>query len=486
MFERGRLWKRLLAIGIASVFLALVGSGVFAQEAEPPAVGETSALVEEMAEAVMVSDVAFSLDMTWILIAGFLVFFMQAGFAMLEAGFIRQTGVVNSLSENFLDAVVTGVVFFLVGFGIAYGNSVGGLFGSSLFLLDGANGTAGTQEEARLFLDFFYQFAFAAAASTIATGAMAERTNFLGKVIYSAIVAVFIYPVVVHWQWSEDGWLAGMGFLDFAGSTVVHQVGGVLALVGAFLLGARKGVDPRNPPPAHNLGLATLGTFILWFGWYGFNIGSTLDASNPTLMGLTAVNTTLAASAATIAAALFMYLRVGKWDISYMLNGALAGLVSITASCAFVAPGSALMIGLMGGVIVVLAIDAVRAVGIDDAVGAFAVHGACGMFGSLSIGLFGLEALTGSSAGLLMGGGVSLLITQFIGVAAVLVWTTVTAFIMFSAIKAFGVLRISADAEAVGIDSYEHGASTWPDVLPPEAVGLKNGISTSIAQATGD
>jgi ammonium transporter, Amt family len=480
MTKHGRMWKRLLAIALASAFLALVGSGALAQD-------ETTAAIEA-AESAAIADVAFSVDMVWILIAGFMVFFMQSGFAMLEAGFVRQTGVVNSLTENVLDAVITGVVFFLVGFGIAYGDSISGFIGSSLFLLGGATGTAGTQEEARLFLDFFYQFAFAAAASTIATGAMAERTNFLAKIIYSAIVAAVIYPVVVHWQWSEDGWLAAAGFLDFAGSTVVHQVGGVLALVGAFMLGARPGVDPKNPPPAHNLGLASMGMFILWFGWYGFNVGSTLDASDPGLMGLTAVNTTLAASAAALMTMLFMYLRSGKWDLSYMLNGALAGLVAITASCAFVAPGSALIIGVAAGIVVVLAVDAVRAAGIDDAVGAFAVHGACGMLGSLSIGFLGLEGLTdGAGAGLLMGGGFGLLSAQILGVVSVLAWTAITAFIMFGALKALGILRISDRAEIIGIDSYEHGASTWPDILPPALdIPDESGAPSAPAPATGD
>lgn len=482
MIRRGML-KVIAAVGIAALFLLVINVAVFAQDETPAE--ETVVLTLEGVEA-MTADVAFSVDMVWILIAGFLVFSMQAGFAMLEAGMIRQGGVVNSLAENFFDSTATALVFFAIGFGIAYGDTISGLFGSSLFFLGGAAGTAGTQEEARLFLDAFYQFCFAAAAATIITGAMAERTNFTAKILYSALTALIIYPVVVHWVWQGEGWLTELGFVDFAGSTVVHQVGGVLALVGAFMVGARQGVDPKNPPQGHNMALATLGTFVLWFGWYGFNVGSTLDASDPSLMGLTAVNTTLAAAAGAIAAMTFMFARTQKWDLTYMLNGSLAGLVSITASCAFVAPTSAVLIGLMGGVIVVLAIDAVRMAGIDDAVGAFAVHGACGMFGSLSIGLFGLEALVGDGyAGLFAGGGLSLLGIQAIGVVAVLVWTVVTGGIMFGTMKAMGILRIPD--HVLMIDAHEHGASAWPDVLPlPETPGNVTGGASKPSPATGD
>lgn len=471
-----RMLRAILALAAGTVFLFTVSAVGLAQDEEPAEPDEAAAVEETAMDDVTVltletvdasvQAVQFNVDMVWILVAGFLVFWMQAGFAFLESGMIRQSGVVNSLAENFFDATLCALVFFAIGFGVAYGTTSGGFFGTSLFFLDGADGTAGTAEEARLFLDAFYQFAFAAAAGTIITGAMAERTNFLGKIMYSTITAVLIYPIVVHWIWQGEGWLTDMGFLDFAGSTVVHQTGGVLALVGAVIVGRRAGVDVKNPPPPHNMALATLGTFILWFGWYGFNVGSTLDATNPTIMGLTAVNTTLAAAAGAVSAMGFMYFRTGKWDLGFMLNGSLAGLVGITASCAFVSPTSGVLIGLISGIIVVLAVDLVRAMGIDDAVGAFAVHGACGMFGTLSIGLFGLSGLTGNNAGLLVGGGVEMLGTQLVGVLAVTIWAAVTGFVMFSVIKALGILRIPAKAEEMGIDAYEHGASAWPDVLP--------------------
>lgn len=483
MSKRNRFFFRLLAIAIGALFLVMVPAALAQDDEDDAGAAEDTTAVEgdevqatdpvpdAVAEEVALTaeEVQFSLDMVWILIAGFLVFLMQAGFAFLEAGFIRQNGAVNSLLENFMDAAISGVVFFLIGFGIAYGETSGGLFGTSLFALDGASGTDAA--DARMFLDFFYQFAFAAAAGTIATGAMAERTNFLGKLAYSVITIIVIYPVVVHWQWSGAGWLSDEGFLDFAGSTVVHQVGGVLALVGAWFLGPRRGVDPTKPPRPHNLGLATLGTFLLWFGWYGFNVGSTLDATSPITMGLTAVNTTIAAAAGALATLFFVYFRSGTWDLGATLNGSLAGLVGITASCAFVSPIASLAIGATAGVVVILSMDAVARAGIDDAVGAFAVHGACGMLGSLSIGFFGLEALTGSEAGLFAGGGVDLLITQIIGVVAVLLWTLVTSVAMFTALNALGILRLSDEQLAAGVDVVEHSASIWPDVLPVPGEG---------------
>jgi len=265
--------------------------------------------------------------------------------------------------------------------------------------------------------------------------------------------------------------LFGPGYNDFAGSVVVHMTGGILGLVGAIFLGPRKGVDPKNPPRPHNLALATIGTSILWFGWYGFNVGSTLDATNPGLMGLVATNTTIAAAAGSFTAILFGYLaKGGKWDLGLSLNGSLAGLVGITASCGFVAPWAALLIGITAGIVLIVSLDVVAGSGIDDAVGAFAVHGACGMLGVLSIGFFGIPTLTWSGdAGLFYGGGFGLLWFQFWGMLSVVAWVTVTAVVMFGALKALGLLRISEHGEEMGIDAYEHGASVWPDVWDIDA-----------------
>jgi len=486
-----KLIVRLLTLAIVSAVF-IFGAAVMAQDEEVETASftviedgelavvevpadEADAYAEENAGIIVAfadeaATVQGNVDYIWLLLCGFLVFFMQAGFATLEAGFIRQTGVVNSLTENFADAAVTGVLWWMIGFGIAYGTTSGGLFGTSNFFFSGLDAD-GNFTDSSLYLNFFFQFAFAAAASTIATGGMAERTNFVGKLIYSALVGAIIYPVVVHWIWAGDGWLFGPGYNDFAGSVVVHMTGGILALVGAIFLGPRKGVDPKNPPRPHNLALATIGTSILWFGWYGFNVGSTLDATNPGLMGLVATNTTIAAAAASFVAMAFAYFtKGGKWDLGLALNGSLAGLVGITASCGFVAPWAALLIGITSGIVVVVSMDIVANAGIDDAVGAFAVHGACGMLGVLSIGFFGIPTLTWSgTAGLFYGGGLGLLWFQFWGMLTVVAWVTVTSVVMFGALKAIGLLRISESAEEMGIDVYEHGATVWPDVLDIDA-----------------
>lgn len=449
----------------------IFGSFAFAQDdtaaEETAAVEEVAVAETEFVTTEALDEVAFRIDYVWIMVAGFLVFFMQAGFATLEAGFIRQTGVVNSLMENYVDAGITGVLFWAVGYTVAYGTSAGGFIGGMDYAFFSGIGADGSLD-ASLYLAFFYQFAFAAAAATITTGGIAERTHFVGKIIYSAVVGALIYPVVVHWIWNSGGWLFTAGFNDFAGSTVVHLVGGILALVGSIMIGPRKGVDPKNPPRPHNLALATIGASILWFGWYGFNVGSTLNAQNPGLMGLVAVNTTIAASTGILGAMFFAYFtKGGKWDLGVSLNGSLAGLVGITASCAFVAPWAALLIGLTSGILCIIAIDVVAKAGIDDAVGAFAVHGVCGMVGTLSIGFFGLESLTWSEvgSGLFVGGGFGLLWLQLYGMLSVIAWTVVTSVIMFSVLKMVGLLRISDHALDMGIDVYEHGASVWPDVL---------------------
>lgn len=500
MFKNTRFWRRILAMGIATLVLATFGSNIIAQddaaeEAETEEVvaeegAAEEAAVEEEAAAEegpvpVMSDVTdalqVSIDTTWIIVAGILVFFMQAGFAMLEAGMIRQTGVVNSLMENFMDAALGGVIFWMVGYAIAYGNSIGGFIGASNFFLgEMVSFVDGEAVYAigglPMSVDWFFQFAFAATAGTIATGAMAERTSYIGKMIYTIIAIAIIYPVVVHWTWG-GGWLAQLGFADFAGSTIVHAVGGVLALTGALVLGPRPGREWGNPPRPHNLALATLGALVLWVGWYGFNPGSTLGMGDPGLTGLVTINTTVAASAGALMTMYFVYFRSGKWSLPMMLNGALAGLVGITAGCAFVTPFSSFIIGLVAGVLVVITIDIVEASKIDDAVGAFAVHGACGMMGTLAIGFLGQAEL--GAGGLLTGNGIDQLIAQIIGVVAVTIWVAVTGFIMFSVIKGIGVLRIPAHAETMGIDVHEHDASVWPDVkpvdgeVPTEAAGAK-------------
>ena len=463
--KRRKFLYRLISIFVGLAILYSFGFGAIAQD--EPATDDAAAEEMVVEAEITAAEVQFNLDYTWILIAGFLVFFMQAGFAMLEGGMIRETGVVNSLAENFMDACITGLVFFLVGYGIAYGTLDAGLEDGGWLpahiplLLDNADGTGAG--DGALFVGFFFQFAFAGAAATIATGGMAERTNFVGKLIYSAILGAIIYPVVVFWTWGS-GWIAAQGFLDFAGSTIVHMTGGIVALVGAYVLGPRTGRVFGRPPAASNLGFAALGTFILWFGWYGFNVGSALGASDVNLLGLVTVNTTLAATAGALGAMFHTWFVTKHWNVSFVLNGSLAGLVAITAGCAFVTPINAVIIGLLAGVVLVISIGFVEKLKIDDAVGAFSVHGACGAFGTLMIGIVGSEALGAPS--LLDGGTLGTLWSQLVGVIVVAIWVGIASYVMFLVLDRIDVLHVHPEADRIGIDAYEHHASVWPNVLP--------------------
>jgi Amt family ammonium transporter len=474
-------------MGVCTLILAVFGKTVtFAQDVTAAATLEDFTLVK------------ISVDTIWVLVCGFLVFLMQLGFAILETGMIRQTSAVNALVENFTEAGIGALVWWVVGFGIAFGADNGsGLFGTTLF----APGMelAGTiyYGNISVLTMFFFQFAFAATASTITTGAMAERTDFIGHLIYNVIIVAFIYPVVVHWVWG-GGWLFQQGFFDFAGGTVVHTVGAVICLIGAKMLGPRKGKVWGKPLPAHNLGLALTGTLILWFGWYGFNPGSTLGMVGVTeTVGIVVLNTSLGGAAGMIASLFFQYFRTGKWDLMATMNGSLAGLVIVTPGCAFISPLAAVIIGLASGVIVLLVTDLIEKVKIDDAVGAFAVHGGCGIAGTIAIGLFAEPSLTPFAAnvksgmgGLLIpGGGIDILITQIIGSAATIIWCTVTSVVMFSALKAVNHLRVNAKAEADGnfIDNYEHGQTIWPDILPlPDDKAIAGSEKRAASPATGD
>ncbi len=517
MNKRNRLWQRLLALAIGSMVLAIFGATI-AHAADPSAIHPVSATASHLlaqatpppaptVESVdaKATTLIVGLDTVWVLLTGFLVFFMQTGFAILETGLVRQRGAVNALLENFIDAGLTAIVFWAVGFGIAFGTSSGGFIGTNNFFLNDAmtmtNGAI-TYAMGAVVVDgaptyapnintltlFFFQFAFAATASTITTGSMAGRTDFVGDLIYSAIMGAISYPIIVHWAWNPSGWLAAKGFLDFAGSAVVHTVGGVTALVGAYILGPRPNRPPWGTlPPAHNLGLATLGTMILWFGWYGFNPGSTLGVGNTGLIGLVCLNTTLAAGAAAMTTLIFQYFRSKKWDLVYCLNGSLAGLVGVTAGCAFVAPWASIVIGITAGILVVVVVDVIEAVKIDDPVGAFAVHGSCGMMGTLAIGFLGEPGLIpGGKAGLLRGGGVDILLWQTIGILAIVAFTAVFTFVMFSVLNAVGRLRVAAKADEIGIDFYEHGASIWPDVYTMDDLGSEDDIKPAEVSPIGD
>jgi ammonium transporter, Amt family len=403
-------------------------------------------------------------DTLWVLIAAFLVFFMQAGFAMVEAGFTRAKNAVNILMKNLMDFSMGSIAFWIVGFAIMFGNGNGFMGLSGWFVPPDSTAFSSLEwSSVPTYAAWLFQLVFAATAATIVSGAMAERTKFKSYLIYSVFITGLIYPVVGHWIWG-GGWLSSLGMLDFAGSTVVHSTGGWLALTGAIVLGPRIGkYDGNGRPraiPGHNLPLAALGVFILWLGWFGFNPGSQMaaDAIN---ISLIAVTTNLAAASGAIAAMITAWLRLGKPDAGMALNGALAGLVAITAPCAFVSPTSAVIIGLIGGVVVVFSVLLFERLRVDDPVGAISVHGTCGALGTLLLGLFHNEQGIFFAAD--KGAAFKFFGVQLLGVIAVLAWCLITGFILFSAIKAIVGLRVSEEEELEGLDYGEHGASAYPD-----------------------
>jgi Amt family ammonium transporter len=411
------------------------------------------------ADTIDIADVARGLDTMWVLVAAFLVFFMQAGFGMVEAGFIRAKNTTNILTKNFLDFCMASMGFFLVGYAIMFGKG-GGFMGLSGFLMRGAENPSGVPTLAF----WLFQAAFCGAAATIVAGGMAERMKFPAYLIYSLLVSALVYPIVGHWIWG-GGWLAGLGFADFAGSAVVHTTGGVAAVVGTIVLGPRTGKyrsdGSANVMGGHSIPLAALGVFILWFGWFGFNPGSTLGVGNGELISLIAANTNLAAAAGGIMAMVTVWILVGKPDLSMAMNGALAGLVAITAPCAFVDPWAAIVIGGIGGVLVVLGVLFLDKIHVDDPVGAFPVHGINGIWGTLAIGLFGREALGLKNDGVFLGGGWNQFGTQALGILAVAVFVGIAMTMIFLAIDKTIGLRVSRDEELRGLDIGEHGLESY-------------------------
>lgn len=403
------------------------------------------------------------LNIVWTMLGAVLVFFMQAGFAMVEAGFTRAKNTCNIIMKNVMDFVIGSIFFFMIGFGIMFGVSKGGLIGTSGFFNPAAIAdAAGFTHGLPLGVFMIFQTVFCATAATIVSGAMAERTKFSAYLIYSACITLFIYPVTGHWIWG-GGWLSSLGFHDFAGSTAVHAVGGWCALIGAKILGPRIGKYKNGRPqgiPGHNIAMGALGVFILWFCWFGFNCGSTTAASFN--LGDIAMTTNLAAVAATLAALVLTWIRYGKPDVSMTLNGSLAGLVGITAGCDAVSYWGALAIGLICGIAVVFVIELVdRVFKIDDPVGATGVHWACGILGTVLTGFFSNNAEVG--LGLFYGGGFSFLGKQLIGVLSVSAYTAAAAFIIFMIIKKTIGLRANAQEEEDGLDIHEHGCSAYPD-----------------------
>lgn len=402
----------------------------------------------------------------WTLIAAILVMFMQAGFAFVEAGLTRAKNAGNIIMKNFLDFAAGAPVFFLIGFGLMFGKTMDGLIGGSDFALGALDATTAEGQWAFTFL--FFQTVFAATAATIVSGAIAERTKFGAYILMSVVVTGFVYPVSGHWAWGnlfghEGGWLAAMGFADFAGSTVVHSVGGWIALAGAIVVGPRIGKYSKDGAPrsirGHSLPLAALGVFILWFGWFGFNPGST-TAANGTI-GYIAVNTCLAGCTGMLGAMISVWLKYGKPDVSMSMNGALAGLVGITAGCFEVSPVGALIIGFGAGVLVVLSILFIdKVLKIDDPVGAVSVHGVCGAYGTLMVGLFAAPGY-GTITGLFYGGGSAQLVTQAIGVASVFAWSFGAGFVLFTLLKLTMGVRVTPEEELKGLDIAEHGSEAY-------------------------
>ena len=399
------------------------------------------------------------IDTMWVLIAAFLVFFMQAGFGMVEAGFIRAKNTCNILTKNFLDFCMASLGFFIFGYAIMFGSGNSFMGFDGWFLMGAESGC-----DIPLYAFWLFQAAFCGAAATIVAGGVAERMNFIAYLIYSFLISSFIYPIVGHWVWG-GGWLAALGFADFAGSTVVHTVGGFAALVGTILLKPRLGkYNPdgsANAIAGHSIPLACLGVFILWFGWFGFNPGSTLSVGNGDLIALVSINTSLAAAAGGVAALFAVWKLFGKPDLSMAMNGALAGLVAITAGCAFVDPWAAITIGAIGGVLVVLGVILLDKLRIDDPVGAFPVHGINGVWGTLAIGIFGKESLGLASNGLIYGGGFKMLGLQMLGVSATVLFIVVTMGIVFMVIDKTVGLRVSREEELRGLDITEHGMESY-------------------------
>src|SRR4030088_1025744 len=485
------------AMGIGLVLLIItVVSGLF--------FGHVYA--QTAAPEIKAADVINPVNTAWTLIAAFLVFGMQVGFTMLEAGFCRSRETVNVLMECVVDTCLCGLLFYAFGFAFMFSHG-NGFIGYHWFFLQGAPTTYESTGVAFLAV-WIFQFAFADTCSTITSGAMIGRTGFVGDLLYSLAVSGFIYPIIGHWAWGPEGFLAlmgseghflpslGMGFHDFAGSTVVHTIGGFIALAGAIVLGPRLGRkfkrDGGAPMLPHDLTIAASGGLILWFGWYGFKPGSTLSAMDFGGIGRVAANTTLAACAAGLTAMFAAYVLSKKWDLSFTVNGFLAGLVAITCPCYWVSPAGSIILGGIAGVVVVAGIELLEWLRIDDPIGAVPVHGMCGIWGTLSLGLFacGKYGASGPAGpdnsvalkGLFYGGGTQVLVAQAIGSAVVTLATFGVAMAVMLLVNATGLLRVSEEGELYGLDLHEHGISAYPEYVI-SALGAPRGMNQELPSA---
>jgi ammonium transporter, Amt family len=486
------LTGKFMGIGLLMLVIAVTSGIFFAHVSAQTGTPEVKA-----------ADIVNPVNTAWTLIAAFLVFGMQVGFTMLEAGFCRSRETVNVLMECVVDTCLCGILFYAFGFAFMFSHG-NGFIGYHWFFLQGVPATYESTGVAFLAL-WLFQFAFADTCSTITSGAMIGRTGFVGDLLYSLAVSGFIYPIIGHWAWGPDGWLAlmgseghafpslGTGFHDFAGSTVVHTIGGFIALAGAIVLGPRLGRkfkrDGGAPMLPHDLTIAVSGGLILWFGWYGFNPGSTLSAMDFEGIGRVAANTTLAACAAGLTAMFWAYKSSKTWDAGFTTNGFLAGLVAITCPCYWVTPTGAILLGGVAGVIVVLGVELLEWLRIDDPIGAVPVHGMAGIWGTLSLGLFacGRYGASGPTApdnsvalkGLFYGGGTQVLVAQAIGSAVVTVSTFAVAFAVMYVVNLTGWLRVSEEGELYGLDLHEHGISAYPEYLI-SALGAPAGMAQHV------
>ncbi|MDP2232090.1 MAG: ammonium transporter [Actinomycetota bacterium] len=441
--------KRTLSLaGLAAALVLALPSFAFAAD---PNGAETLA-----------ADPTLAITFIWMLVAAFLVFFMQAGFAMVEAGMCRAKNATNLMMKNLLDFVMGSLAYFVIGFALMYGADKAGIIGTSGWFMLGDN------YDVTVYRDFMFQVVFAATAATIVSGAIAERLKFSAYLVYSVVISAIIYPIYGHWVWG-GGWLSQMAtpFHDFAGSGVVHALGGFVGLAGAMVLGPRFGKYGKDGKPraipGHNIPLAALGVFILWFGWFGFNAGSTLNG-NDLRIAVIAVNTNMAAAAGSAIALMIVKLKTGNFDIGMALNGALAGLVAVTAPCAVIGGGSAILIGAVAGALVVTAIYTVENMGVDDPVGAFSVHGVNGIWGLVAVGLFA-DGTYGDVTGLFFGGGSAQLVSQLIGAAVVALWAFGLGYITFKVMDMTFGIRVAPHEEIRGLDIDEHGSPAYPNFL---------------------
>jgi ammonium transporter, Amt family len=467
-------------IGILAAMLLSLSVPLWADEPAAPPAAEAPAIAAESAPAPAAgpSETKVAFDTLWVLLTGMLVFFMNLGFAMVESGMCRSKNTVNILSKNFIVFAISSLAFWAMGWGLMFGDGNGFVGLSGLFFIGGADNSpmpgdlyqgvysALSWATVPLLAKFFFQLVFAGTAATIVSGAVAERIKYVSFIVFSFFLVGFIYPIVGHWIWG-GGWLAKLGMWDFAGSTVVHSVGGWAALAGVIVLGPRIGKykDGKvHAIPGHNMTSATIGAIVLWLGWFGFNPGSTMAVAVNDISRIV-ITTNTAGAVGLLVATGIAWLVLGKPDLGMSINGLLAGLVGVTASCAFVSVGSSAIIGAISGALVVFAVLFFDKMKIDDPVGATAVHLANGVFGTLAVGLFAQDSIMPNTTGngLLFGGGTKLLMAQLTGIVAVGAFTFVLSYILWIAVKATMGLRVSEQEEIEGLDLFEHGHSAYPD-----------------------